>query len=149
MASVRVRINETELRRLTTSRSREVVRHADKIGRRTVNAAKRRAPVDDGVGRTSIDHVIEIGSGRIILRAGSPLQYMYWQDIGTGIYGPKRKPIVPVHRKFLRFEVKSGTAAKGSRPVVFARSVKGVKPTRWLRDAFQEACPYPVRERKI
>jgi hypothetical protein len=149
VASVRVRINEAELRRLTTARSREVVRHADRIGRRTVNAAKRRAPVDDGIGRSSIDHTVEIAPGRLIMRAGSPLQYMYWQDIGTGIYGPRKQPIVPVTRKFLRFEVKSGTLAKGKRPVVYARSVKGVKPTRWLRDAFADACPYPVRERKI
>lgn len=149
MASVRVRINEAELRRLTTSRSREVVRHADRIGRRTVNGGKRRAPVDDGIGRASIDHTVEIAPGRVIMRAGSPLQYMYWQDIGTGVHGPRKRPIVPITKKFLRFEVKAGTLAKGNRPVVYAKSVQGVKPTRWLRDAFADACPYPVRERKI
>lgn len=146
-ARVRIRINQAELRRLTTSQSGELLRSIDRIGRRVVNQAKRNARVDDGQGRQSIDHTVTVVGKKIIMRAGSPIQYMYWQHEGTGIYGPYQTPIVPVKRKFLRFEVKSGKLAKGKRPVIFARSVKGVQGDKFLVRAFKDVSPYPVRER--
>lgn len=146
-ARVRIDINQAELRRLTHSKSSELLRAVDRIGRRVVNQARRNARVDDGQGRQSIDHTVEVVGTRIIMRAGSPFKYMYWQHEGTGIYGPHKTPIVPVHRKVLRFEVKSGKLAKGRRPVVFARSVKGVEGDKWLVRAFKDVSPYPVRER--
>lgn len=146
-ARVRIEINRAELHRLTHSKASELVRSIDRIGRRVVNQAKRNARVDDGQGRQSIDHTVTTIGYKIIMRAGSPLKYMYWQHEGTGIYGPHGTPIVPVRRKFLRFEVKSGKAAKGRRPVIFAKSVKGVKGDKWLVRAFKDVSPYPVRER--
>lgn len=146
-ARVRVTINQAELRRLTHSQSSELLRAINRIGRRVVNQAKRNAPVDDGQGRQSISHTVTVEGTRITMRAGSPLKYMYWQHEGTGIYGPHKTPIVPVHRKFLRFEVKSGKLAKGTRPVIFAKSVRGVPPNPWLVKAFREVSPFPVRER--
>lgn len=146
-ARVRIEINRAELHRLTHSRASELIRAIDRIGRRTVNQAKRNARVDDGQGRQSITHTVTTAGTKIIMRAGSPYKYMYWQHEGTGIYGPHRTPIVPTTRKFLRFEVKSGRAAKGRRPVVFARSVKGVQGDKFLVRAFKDVCPYPVRER--
>lgn len=146
-ARVRITINQAELRRLTTSEAGELLRFVNKIGRRVVNQAKRNARVDDGQGRQSIDHTVTVAGKKIIMRAGSPLKYMYWQHEGTGIYGPHRTPIVPVSRKFLRFEVKSGKLAKGRRPVIFAKSVKGVQGDKFLVRAFKDVSPYPVRER--
>lgn len=145
-ARVRITINQSELRRLTTSKSSDLLRAVDRIGRRVVNQAKRNARVDDGQGRQSITHTVDVVGKRIVMRAGSPLKYMYWQHEGTGIYGPHKTPIVPVHRKFLRFEVKSGKAAKGRRPVIFAKSVKGVQGDKFLVRAFKDVSPYPVRE---
>lgn len=147
MARVRVTINQAEYRRLTQARSGPVVRHADRISRRVVNQAKRNARVDEGQGRASIHHTIDVHATRVISRIGSPLTYMYWQHEGTGLFGPKRRRITPVRAKFLRFEVKSGKAAKGSRPVIFATSVAGVKGDKWLVRAFKAVSPYPVRER--
>lgn len=48
---------------------------------------------------------------------------------GTGIYGPRKKPIVPTAKKLLHFYV-------GGKPV-FARSVKGVRPDPFLTTAFE------------
>lgn len=140
MARVRVTINQAEYRRLTQARSGPVVRHADRISRRVVNQAKRNARVDEGQGRASIHHTIDVQATRVISRIGSPLTYMYWQHEGTGLFGPKRRRITPVRAKVLRFEVKS-------RPVVFAKSVAGVKGDKWLVRAFKAVSPYPVRER--
>lgn len=146
-ARVRISINQAELRRLTTSQSGELLRFVNRLGRRVVNQAKRNARVDDGQGRQSINHTVTVAGKSVIMRAGSPLKYMYWQHEGTGIYGPHRTPIVPVKRKFLRFEVKSGKLAKGRRPVIFAKSVKGVQGDKFLVRAFRDVSPYPVRER--
>lgn len=150
MSRVRVQVNQAEFRRLTQSRAGPVVRQAERIGRNTVNKAKRNVKVDDGHLRTTIDHTIDVHPGRVVMRAGSPLAYGLYLHEGTGIYGPKRRVIRPVSAKFLRFEVKESVgkvSAKGRRPVVFAKFVRGVKPDKWLVRAFQDACPYPVAER--
>lgn len=42
-----------------------------------------------------------------------------YHELGTGIYGPKGRPITPVNSKVLRFKVNGKE--------VFARSVKGIK----------------------
>lgn len=149
---MRVRVNQAEYRRLTQSPAGPVVRQADRIGRRTVNQAKRNVKVDDGHLRASIDHSLTVSSRRVTMRAGSPLDYGLYLHEGTGLYGPKRRVIRPVSAKFLRFEVKGPgpggrVPAKGRRAVVFAKFVRGVKPDKWLVRAFRDACPYPVRER--
>lgn len=52
---------------------------------------------------------------------------------GTGIYGPKKRPIVPVRAKVLRFVI-------GDR-VIFAKSVRGIKPNRFDQRAVERAKP--------
>ena len=47
-------------------------------------------------------------------------EYALFVALGTGIYGERGKPIVPVHAQALRFEI-------GGK-VIFAKSVKGQKP---------------------
>lgn len=122
-----------------------MVRHVTTLTRRTVNAGKRNCRVDEGKGRASITGVVTTTPSAVRGRVGSPLDYMLYQHEGTGIYGPRGTPIRPVHRKFLRFEVKSGKAAAGRRPVVFAKQVRGVVGDKFLLRALQESVPYPVR----
>jgi hypothetical protein len=50
-----------------------------------------------------------------------------WLDQGTGLFGPRAQRIVPTKAKVLRF------VANGA--VVFARSVKGIKPMLFMKDA--------------
>jgi len=152
MARVRVRINQAEYVRLTQSSAGPVVRQAERIGRRTVNKAKENVKVDDGHLRSTIDHNVTVLPGRVTMRAGSPLDYGLYLHEGTGLYGPKKRVIRPVSAKALRFSVKGvgpggRGLAKGNRPFVFAKFVRGVKPDKWLVRAFHDACPYPVRER--
>jgi len=147
VAVARVRINQAELNRLLRSDTGPVVRHITTLTRRTTNAAKRRVKVDEGTLRASIQGTVRVEATRVVGRVGTPLAYGLYLHEGTGIYGPKRRPIRPIHRQFLRFEVKSGTAARGRRRVVFAKQVRGMKGDKWLVRALQEAVPYPVRER--
>jgi hypothetical protein len=155
VARVRVRLNQAAYRELVNGPAGPVVRQAERIGRRTVNGAKRNVKVDDGHLRSTIDHNVTVYPGRVTMRAGSPLDYGLYLHEGTGLYGPKRRVIRPLNlatTKALRFEVKTPgpggrVPAKGRRAVVFAKFVRGVKPDKWLVRAFEDACPYPVRER--
>lgn len=52
-----------------------------------------------------------------------------WISHGTGIYGPRRQVIRPKKAKALRF------VPKGGGGVVYAKSVKGVRPREYMRDA--------------
>ena len=115
-----------------------VARMAD-YGRRTVNAAKRTAPVDNGTYRASLQYLVFARGTSVILRVGSDLHYAEYIAKGTGIYGPKHRPIRPVHRKFLKFK------PKGATRFVFARQVKGSPPNPHLIDALRSVIPWPVR----
>lgn len=108
-------------------------------GRRIVNEAKRTAPVDNGTYRASLQFAVLTRGGTVVLRVGSDLHYAEYIAKGTGIYGPKRRPIRPIHRKFLKFK------PKGSRTYVFARQVKGSPPNPHLINAVRSVIPWPVR----
>ena len=57
---------------------------------------------------------------------------------GTGIYGPKKQRIVPVRARVLRFVVSGAPVAGTGGNVVFARSVKGMKPRRPFKKTKKE-----------
>lgn len=137
----RIEINRAAVRELLTSPSGPVFREVAKICRRTEAGAKRRASarVDTGQGRASISSAVRVEGTRVIGRVGTPMRHMLYQHEGTGLYGPRRRRIVPVHRKFLKFP----SGKKGQ--FVFAKSVAGVKPLPFLTEAFKESCPWPVR----
>jgi hypothetical protein len=143
-AQARVRLNQAELRRITRGPDGPVVRHISDLTRRVENRAKRNVKVDEGTLRASIQRVVIPAAGRVIGRVGTGLMYGLYLHEGTGIYGPRGRPIRPVRRKFLRFEVKSGRSAVGRRPVVFAKEVKGVRGDKWLLRALIDVVPYPV-----
>lgn len=52
-----------------------------------------------------------------------------WSHDGTGIYGPKRRPIRPKNGQFLRFYWPKIDK------VVYARQVRGRRPTYYMTDA--------------
>lgn len=61
-------------------------------------------------------------------QVGTPLKYGLYLDQGTGIHGPRGRPIVPVRAKYLRFTTRTGQ-------VVYAKSVRGIRPTKFLRSS--------------
>lgn len=56
-----------------------------------------------------------------------------YHELGTGIYGPKGRPITPVKAKMLHFKVNGKD--------VFAKSVKGIKKNPVLMDAVEAKLP--------
>lgn len=108
-----------------------------RVGRRVQNAAKKRAPVDEGTLRASIDYVVGVTPAGTHVTIGSPLDYARYIHEGTGIYGPKGQPITPVTRQVLKFQVKGSTGKRRGKDAqwVFAKSVKGIRPNPFLVDA--------------
>lgn len=129
-----VRINRAAI---DADKSRLGVRWGHRVGRRVQNAARRRAPVDEGALRNSIEYVVDHRGDRTHITIGSPLPYARYIHEGTGIYGPKGTPIVPVTRQALKFQVKgaSGRRRGADARWVFAKSVKGIRPNPFLVDA--------------
>lgn len=65
---------------------------------------------------------------------GEPERLPRWINDGTGLYGPRRTPIVPRKAPFLVFRVEpKGSAGPGD--LVFARSVRGRPATPFMREA--------------
>lgn len=129
-----VRINHANIDR---DKVRIGTRWANRVGRRVQNEARRRAPVDEGTLRNSITYVVDVTAGRAHVTIGSPLPYARYIHEGTGIYGPRGTPIVPVTRQALKFQVKGGSGRRRGRdaPWVFAKSVKGIEPNPFLVEA--------------
>lgn len=65
--------------------------------------------------------------------AKSPLPLARWHKRGTGIYGRRKRRIVPRKAKTLRFEI-------GGR-VIFARSVRGIQKNPYHSRAFERWVP--------
>lgn len=89
--------------------------------------------VDTGRLRASIaTHRIRHG---IIPAARVGTNVFYWKYVyyGTGLYGPYHHPITPRQATRLRFR------PKGSTKYVYALSVKGMQPNRFLTNALPAA----------
>lgn len=99
--------------------------------RRNLNSSPRR--IDTGALRASI-YVKPISVGGYPgFRIGTPLKYARFVHDGTGVYGPKGRPIRPVRAKHLRFK------PKGSARYVYAKEVKGMRPNPFLKNALKAA----------
>ena len=92
-------------------------------------AAKENAPIDKGLLRGSIHSQIQNEGLDTIGVVGTNLEYAPYQEFGTGIYGPSGQPITPKRSSVLAFKV-GGTT-------VFARSVAGTKPKRFMAKGLQ------------
>lgn len=73
-------------------------------------------------------------TGRVIALAS----YAVYVHEGTGIYGPRRRRIVPRHAKALRFRWD-----KAGNRTVFFRSVAGMKPTKFMTQAVDDLLSSP------
>jgi len=93
-----------------------------------------------------------------VIEVGTNLHYARYVEWGTGIYGPRRQPIVPVNAKALAFMVTGLAGARRGQLVatgirrskgkikpnpkknvymIFAKSVKGFKGWHFMEKAFK------------
>ncbi len=93
--------------------------------------AKQRVPVDSGHLRRSIQISIAKRVGNVLQGSVyTNTKYAGWQEAGTGIYGPEKRPITPKTKPNLRFKVNGRW--------VTTKSVRGVKPRWYFRSAIVE-----------
>lgn len=146
MARARVTIDQAQLTAVFQSAA---VQWAEDAGRRVVNAAKARAPVDNGRLRSSISATLELNPTTCILRVGSDVPYARYVEEGTGIYGPRGRRITPVRRQALKFPRPRswGAGPSNAGGFVFRRSVAGSPPNPFLADALEEVFGAAVQRR--
>lgn len=89
--------------------------------------------VDTGNLRSSVRVRLYPARVRQSVRIGTNVKYGPFVHDGTGVYGPRRRPIVPRRAKVLVF------TPKGSGKKVFARSVLGIPQNQFLKDALSAA----------
>jgi hypothetical protein len=150
------RVNQAAVDALLRGRSGPVVRHITEITEAIRSEAARNVKKDTGALAASLSATVNVHSRLVVGRVGSPLNYAEWIHQGSGIYGPRHTPIVPVSAKALRFKPgrmigplpsgQSGSSPEDRGGWIFAKSVKGVPPHPFLVEAFERVCPYPVRK---
>lgn len=97
--------------------------------------AKAKAPIQYGNLRGSINTKGPTATAdNVEASVGTNVAYARYQEEGTGLYGPNKRPITPQNGKFLVFTV-------GGKKV-FAKSVKGVRPKWYFRGARDESKPF-------
>jgi hypothetical protein len=89
--------------------------------------------VDTGALRADVNWEFIFANGLPGFRVGTSKKYGVWVHDGTGIYGPRRTPITPKRARVLVFRPKGGVRK------VFVKSVKGMRPNRFLADAIPAA----------
>lgn len=68
-------------------------------------------------------------------RIGTSIYYAKWVHDGTGIFGPRGTPITPVTADYLAF------VRKGGSRVERRKSVAGMKPNPFMKNAISAAAP--------
>jgi len=127
MAGVRIVLDRVGLFQLLRSPTGVVARDALKRGHRVQNLAQRLAPVDTGRLRNSINVRLKPGIRGVTVEVGTSLSYAMIQHDGSGVYGPRHRPIRARRGKVMVF------TWHGQR--VYAREVSGVRGTKFLSRA--------------
>jgi hypothetical protein len=101
-----------------------------KSGLMILSVAKQRVPRNTSVLGNSLTATPPHKTGNTFqTEVGTNVKYGPYQEMGTGIYGPKRTPITPKKAKVLRFRVNGQW--------VSAKSVKGTKAKEYLKEGFE------------
>ncbi len=96
--------------------------------------------IDTGLLRSTIFNDTVMVNNDLRQRIGSRQYYAMWVHEGTGLYGPRKARIYPKTAKFLAWKSTVYGAKKGKYAGwVFAKSIKGMKPNRFLADALPAA----------
>lgn len=113
---------------------------------RVLNAARAGAPVDTGRLRNSIGVEYFTDGSTVGARIGSNLDYAIWQEMGTGLYGPRHAMIYPKRGRFMVWPNINNSGSGNRRysggktsSFVFAKQVRGVQPTHFLLSALDAA----------
>jgi hypothetical protein len=122
--SIRFKMNEQEFRRMQQSGtiSRAVERAAGTVRDGAKRELTGQGRIDTGLLRQSIVTRRVSSSRGVFYEVGSPLEYAIYQHEGTKAHGPR-------HARYLRFK------PKGGGDFIFAKFVRGVRPSKFLTKA--------------
>lgn len=133
-------IDLARLRQILASRNGPVVRDLLRRGLLVESQAKRNLAgiggpkrIDTGRLRASIFTAVIDRNGAPAVVVATNVRYARWVHDGTGIYGPHGALIRPRTRKYLRFR------PQGAGKYVYAKTVKGMRPNPFLRNALAAA----------
>lgn len=148
-AHITHKFNKAQLEKILTSPAGGVAKDLLKRGARVQSRARRNLSgttgsgprrVNTGLLRASIEVKLVPRPVDLAVRVGTGVYYAKWVHDGTGIYGPKKMPIKPTKARVLVFKSKVYGAKKGKYAgLVFAASVKGMKPNPFLKNALSAA----------
>ena len=134
------RLDPAAIRALVTSPRGGVVQDLLRRGLLVETQAKRNLGgiggpkrIDTGRLRASINTQVVTRNGEPGVLVGTNVRYAMWVHDGTGIYGPRGRRITPKSHKRLRFR------PKGQHKYVYARSVAGMRPNPFIKNALQAA----------
>lgn len=134
------RLDLAAIRRLVTSPRGGVVQDLLRRGLLVETQAKRNLGgiggpkrIDTGRLRASINTQLVTRNGEPAVLVGTNVFYARWVHDGTGIYGPRGRRITPRSAKRLRFR------PTGQRKYVYARSVSGMRPNPFMKNALHAA----------
>lgn len=138
-------LNVSGVHALLNSPNGGVAKDLLRRGLRVASAAKKNLEteprrVNTGALRADIHPELVIINGKIALRVGTNKSYALWVHDGTGIYGPRGERITPHSAKALRWKSKKYGAKKGKfKGFAFAKSIAGMKPNKFLKNALHAA----------
>lgn len=144
MAS-RLVIDNAALKQFMSGKNGFVYQDIQRRGNAVLREARRLAPKDTGALKQSMTLEMSTGTGGVVVaRVGTNLFYALYIHEGTANKGTGY--IYPKNAKLLRFPVvnnsgkgnrryKAGATAK----YAYAKRVRGIKPTPFLRDALKAA----------
>jgi len=135
--SITTRLNEREI---DASVRHHVARAVRRAQRRTRDRAKAELTnagrVDTGRLRNSIVSEVVEPAGLVLRgKVVADADYSYFVHQGTGVYGPRGRPIVPRRARVLRWR------PRGSAAFVFRPEARGVEPTPFLQRAKERVRP--------
>lgn len=128
MPGVTIVLDRVGLFQLLRSPTGAVARDALRRGRNVRTLARVLAPKRTGRLAASISVKLVPRLTGLAVEVGTGLDYALYQHEGTGVYGPRHSPIRPRRGKVLVFAGRSGGT-------VYARSVRGARPTKFLERA--------------
>jgi hypothetical protein len=131
MTMVVQHLNQQALSELLESPTGGVGRELFRRGVRVQARARQLCPVDTGRLRASINVEMTRNRNRLACRVGTNVKYARFVHYGTGVYGPKSRPITPTHASVMAFTPRGGKA------VVYASSVRGMPGVPFLSEALK------------
>lgn len=131
--SVRLELNQRQINRMLRSPNGLVARNMRRRGRKVQRHAQRNVNSRTGrlAGSIQVRQIMENGGPGV--EVYTSLHYAMWVHEGTGIYGPRGRPITARRPGgYLKFQGRYGG-------IVYTKSVRGQRPNPFLRDALRSA----------